>query len=97
MSRKKQLKFVADATRAVDLNGIHQAFLAIESTDNCFLMVTDVNMGLTAYAAMMKEKDKLIDIGEDSQIVLWGARVHIENEGLLVIWDEEILSENDDS
>jgi len=95
MSRKKQLKFVADATRAVDLNGIHQAFMAIESTDN---LVTDVNVSLNAYSAMMKEKDNLLDIEEEvNEIIIWGARVHIENDGVLVIRDEEILRENDDT
>lgn len=74
---------IADATNAVDASDVGDAFAEIERQD---MMVAKVIIGPRAYIDLKKKG--IMDDEDSKDIRLWGAKVKLVHDGLLVVWDE---------
>ena len=74
---------IADATNATNVKDVSDAFAEIERHD---MMVAKVIIGPRAYIDLKKIGEIFDEDGKDLR--LWGAKVKLVHDGLLVVWDE---------
>ena len=77
----------ANAVAARSLEDIADSFADVERRDR---IVRKVLIGPLAFADMMRQNQH--DVESDDSITLWGAKVELVNDGLLVVWDERAIS-----
>lgn len=82
-----------NATYARNMSEVNDAFGKAEAINN---LVTDVEISPLAHLNIMKTQNcrELFDVTKRGY-TLWGAKVHVVNDGALIIWDEKVITERE--